>query len=131
MVMRPEALKNCLITQIGRNHSSHFHPRDHLLIGTRTILQTQHATTWENVGTNIKTRFSNGRKKFRYRMEVEPCIRGDEKQIRKFLYRVKRLIDKGWPDNMIGIEAAQQITERDPQALEKRQTNIDYSLKRL
>ena len=29
------------------------------------------ATTWENVRTNFITRFPDGRKKFRYRMEVE------------------------------------------------------------
>ena len=33
------------------------------------------ATTWENVRTNFITRFSDGRNKFRYRMEVEHCIR--------------------------------------------------------
>ena len=35
------------------------------------------ATTWDNVRTNFVTRFSDGRNKFRYRMEVEHCIRGD------------------------------------------------------
>ena len=34
-------------------------------------------TTWENVRTNYITRFSDGWNKFRYRMEVEHCIRGD------------------------------------------------------
>ena len=33
------------------------------------------ATIWENVRTNFITRFSDGRNKFRYRMEVEHCIR--------------------------------------------------------
>ena len=35
------------------------------------------ATTWDNVRTNSITRFSDRRNKFRYRMEVEHCIRGD------------------------------------------------------
>ena len=35
------------------------------------------ATTWENVRTSFITRFSDGRNKFLYRMEVEHCIRGD------------------------------------------------------
>ena len=39
------------------------------------------ATTWENVRTNFITRFSDGRNKFRYRMEVEYCIRGDGEEI--------------------------------------------------
>ena len=43
------------------------------------------ATTWENVRTNFITRFSDGRNKFRYRMQVEHCIRGDEEEVRNFL----------------------------------------------
>ena len=35
------------------------------------------ATTWENVRTNFNTGFSDWRNKFRYRMEVEHCIRRD------------------------------------------------------
>ena len=41
------------------------------------------ATTWEIVRTN-STRFSYGRNKFRYRMEVEHCIRGEGEEIRNF-----------------------------------------------
>ena len=47
------------------------------------------ATTWENVRTNFITRFSDGGNKFRYRMEVEHCIRGDGEEIRNFLHRIK------------------------------------------
>ena len=61
------------------------------------------ATTWENVRTNFITRFSDGRNKFRYKMEVEHCIRGDVEEIRNFLHRIKRTVDKGWPDDMNGI----------------------------
>ena len=53
------------------------------------------ATTWENVRTNFVTRFSDGRIKFRYRMEVEHCIRGDGEEIRNFLHRINRTVDKG------------------------------------
>ena len=60
------------------------------------------ATTWENVRTNFITRFSDGRNKLRYRMEVEHCIRGDGEEIRNFLHRIKRAVDKGWPDDMNG-----------------------------
>ena len=61
------------------------------------------ATTWDNVRTNFVTRFSDGRNKFRYQMEVEQCIRGDGEEIRNFLHRIKRTVDKGWPDDMEGI----------------------------
>ena len=46
-------------------------------------------TTWENVRTNFITRFSDGRNKFRYRMEVKHCIRGDGEEIRNLLHRFK------------------------------------------
>ena len=32
-------------------------------------------------------------------MKVEHCIRGDE-EIRNFLHRIKRTVDRGWPDDM-------------------------------
>ena len=54
------------------------------------------ATTWDDVRTKFVTRFSDGRNKFRYRMEVEHCIRGDGEEIRNFLLRIKRTLDKGW-----------------------------------
>ena len=62
-------------------------------------------------------------------MEVERCVRGEGEEFRNFLQRIKSTVDKGWPDDMNGIEAAQQNAERDAQARQRRQQNIDYSLK--
>ena len=45
----------------------------------------QDATTWNDVRILFKTRFLDGRNKFRYRMEVEPCIRADRKRFEFFL----------------------------------------------
>ena len=89
------------------------------------------ATTWENVRTNFITRFSDGRNSFPYRMEVEHCIRGDGEKIRNFLHRIYRTVDKGWPDDLNGIEAAQHVAEHEAQGRQRRQRHIDYSLKRL
>ena len=86
------------------------------------------ATTWDDVRTNFITRFSDGRNKFRYRMEVEHCIRGDGEEIRNFLHRIKRTVDKGWPDDLNGVEAAQYAAERAAQGRQRRQRYIDYSL---
>ena len=55
----------------------------------------------------------------------------EKKKLEKFLYRIKRTVDKGWPDDMNGIEAAQQNAERDAQARKRRQRYIDYSMKGL
>ena len=38
------------------------------------------ATTWDDVRTNFVTRFSDGRNKFRFRMEVEHCSEEMEKK---------------------------------------------------
>ena len=89
------------------------------------------ATASEIVRTNFITRISDERNKFRYRMEVEQCIRGDGEEIRNILHRIRRTVDKGWPDDLNGIEAAHHAAERATQGRQRRQRYIDYSLKRL
>ena len=89
------------------------------------------ATTWESVRTNFITKLSGGPNKLRYRMEVKHWIRGDGKEFRNFLHRIKRTVDKSWPDDMNGIEAPQNNAERDAQARQRRQWYIDYLLKGL
>ena len=64
-------------------------------------------------------------------MEVEPCIRGDGEEIRNFLNRITRTVDKGWPDDLNGIEAAQQNAQQEVQGRQRSQRYIDYSLKGL
>ena len=64
-------------------------------------------------------------------MEVEHCIRGDGEEIRNFLHRIKRTVDKGWPDDLNGIEAAHHNAEREAQGRKRGQRYIDYSLKGL
>ena len=60
-------------------------------------------------------------------MEVEYCIRGDgeEIRIRNFLHRIKRTVDKGWPDDLNGIEAAHHAAECEAQGRQRRQRYID------
>ena len=64
-----------------------------------------------------------------HRMEVEHCIRADGEEIRNFLHRIKKKVDKVWPDNMVGVTAANQNAERTAQARRRRQRYIDYTLK--
>ena len=89
------------------------------------------ATTWENVRTFFITRFSNGRNKFRYPMEVEHCIRGDGEELRNFLHCIKTTVDKGWPDYMEGMAPPDHGVERTTQARQRRQRYIDYPMKGL
>ena len=41
------------------------------------------------------------------------------------------MVDKGWPDDLNGIEAAHRAAEREAQGRQRRQRYIDYSLKGL
>ena len=91
----------------------------------------QDAKTWDEVRTLFITRFSDGRNKFRHRMEAEHYIRADGEEIRKFLHRKKKTVDKGWPDDMVGIAPGDQDAERTAQARQRRQRYIDYTLKGL
>ena len=90
----------------------------------------QDAMNWDEVRTLFITRFSDGRNKFRHRMEVEPCIRADGEEIRNFLHRMKKTVDKGWPDDLVGIAPGDQKAERTAQARQTRQRYIDYTQKR-
>ena len=64
-------------------------------------------------------------------MEVEHCIRADGEEIRNFLHRIKRTVDKGWPNDMEGIAPADHGAKRPAQGRQRRQRYIDYSLKGL
>ena len=64
-------------------------------------------------------------------MEVEHCIRGDGEEIQNFLHRIKKTVDKVWPDDMEGIAPADHGAERAAQGRQRRQRHIDYSLKGL
>ena len=79
------------------------------------------AMTWNDFRTLFITRFSDGRNKFRHRMEVEHCIRADAEEIRNFLHRIKKTVGKGWPDDMVGIALGDQNAERNAQAGQRRQ----------
>ena len=62
---------------------------------------------------------------------MEHCVRRDGEEIRDFLHRIKKTVDKGWPDVMNGSARAQQNAEQDAQARQRRQRYMDYSLRGL
>ena len=64
-------------------------------------------------------------------MEVEHCIRADGEEIRNFLHRIKKTVEKGWPEDMVGIASGDQNADRTTQARQRRQRYIDYTLKGL
>ena len=87
------------------------------------------ATTCESVRKKCLTRFSDGRNKFRYRMELEHCFIGDWEETWNFLHSIKGTVDKGWPNNVEGIAPADHGAERIAQARQRRQRYVDYSKK--
>ena len=90
------------------------------------------ATTWEMFKQIWSLDFQlDQTNSFRYRIELEHCIRGDGEGIRNFLHRIKRTVDRCWPDDLNSIEAAYHNAEREAQGRQGRQRYIDYSLKRL
>ena len=61
-------------------------------------------------------------------MEVEHCIRADGEEFRNLFHRIKKTVDKGWPDDLTGVVAAEQAAERTAQARQRTQRYIDYTL---
>ena len=82
----------------------------------------------EDIWTNFIKMFADGQNKLRHRLEVEQCVRRAEKDISIFHHRVKRTVDKGWPDDMNGIPNDQQNAERAAQGRKRRQRYMDHSL---
>ena len=62
-------------------------------------------------------------------MKVEHCVRGDGEEIRTFLHRIKKIVDKGWPDDMEGIAEGDRATERQAQRRQRRKRYIEYTLR--
>ena len=91
----------------------------------------QDAMTWKEIRTLSITKCSDRGNKFRQRMEVEHCIRADGDENRNFFHRMKKTVDKDWPDDMVGDAAADQDAERTGQARQRSQRFIDYTLKAL
>ena len=79
-------------------------------IDAESVLQLTEATTlWNGMKTNFITKFSDGRNRFRHRLEVEHC----------------------WPDDTNGIPNTQQNAERTTQKRQQKQRYVDYNLRGL
>ena len=91
----------------------------------------ENATTWADTREQFIIRFSDGRNKFRHRMEVEHCVRGAGEEIRNFLHRIKKIVDREWPVDMEGTVEADRAAERQAQGRQRRQRYIDYTLRGL
>ena len=64
-------------------------------------------------------------------MAVEYCVRGDGEEIRSFLHRLKKIVDKAWPDDMESIAEAEKAAQRQEQGRQRRQRYVDCTLRGL
>ena len=79
--------------------------------------------TLNDVRTLFITKFPDGRNNFRHKMEVGHCIRAHGKEIRKFLHRIKKTVDKGRPDDMVERADGEDI----PNILHQKKKTVDKS----
>ena len=64
-------------------------------------------------------------------MEVEHCVRGDGEEIRNFLHRMKKIVDRGWPDDMERIAEGDRGAKWLAQGRQRRHWHVDYTLRGL
>ena len=55
-------------------------------------------------------RFTDNRTPYRYRIDAENCKRGDFEQIKSYIHRVTRIVQKGWP-TLNNAQASQKAIE--------------------
>ena len=97
--------------------------------GTRAILPTQQpGRMFEQISSlDFQMDETNSDTEWKWNIALEEM----EKKVDASLQRIKRLVHKGWPDDMNGIEAAHHAAERETQGRQRRQKYIDYSRKGL
>ena len=64
-------------------------------------------------------------------MEAEHCVLGDGEDNRKFLHRIKKIVNKGWFNDMEGMAEGDRAAERLAHGRHRRQRHNDYTLRGL
>ena len=81
---------------------------------------------WQHIRTHFLTRFSDNRDKYRYRITAENSVRGNEEIIKNYFHRVKRAVDRGWPDEENADNAARAALNA-----QRRQKYIEFAVRGL
>ena len=55
------------------------------------------ALAWDEIKTQFIARFTDGKMQYRFRIEAENLKRQPDENIKRYIHRIKTLIDKGWP----------------------------------
>ena len=122
-------LLNWRTTLSGKERCFLLYSEDQLVSGTRTILPTQQpGRMFEQISsldfqmdeTNLDTE-----------RKWNNILEEMEKKIRNLIDPIQRTVDKGWLDDLNGIETAHHNAEREAQGRQRRQRYIDNSLQGL
>ena len=74
-------------------------------------------------------RFTDGRDKFKFRIEVENATRQEGELIKNYFHRVKHAVDRGWPEDLTGATDVAQ--EKLIQERQREQKYIDFAIRGL
>ena len=75
--------------------------------------------------------FTDGRDKFKHRLEVENASRQEGDLIKNYLHRVKHAVDKGCPENLTNVDNANRAQEAVKQSRQREQKYIDFAIREL
>ena len=92
------------------------------------------AKTLADIKTEFLDRFTDGRDKFKFRIEVENASRQEGELIKNYFHRIKHAVDRGWPEdiptslagNTAGITGEKKIQSR-----QREQKYIDFAIRGL
>ena len=90
------------------------------------------AHTWDFIKREFRTRFTDGRDRYRFRIQAENIKRTENEPIKTYLQRVKKIVDKGWPTiYVVGATAAQRTAADDQMQIHRNEKYISLGSKGL
>ena len=102
---------------------------------TDTPLEWFNTVDEAKVLNNIKGEFldifTDGRDKFKHRLEVENASRQEGDLIKNYFHRVKHAVDKGWPENLTNVDNANRAQEAVKKSRQRKQKYIDFAIREL
>ena len=90
------------------------------------------AHMWDFLNRVIRTRFTEGRNRYRFQTQAENIKPTEKQPIQTYLQRVKKVVDKGWPTIYVVVASAAQRTPADNQMqIRRNKKYISLGSKRL
>ncbi len=94
-------------------------------------ISVTNATTWDNLTEAFKTRFTDNRDKYQYRMMCDNIKREPNEFIKNYFARVKVAVDRGWPIDLTNVAADDQDAARERQNTILQQKYIEIAIRGL